>query len=373
MEIVKTRKLIFVVNTAAFFLSHRQRLASKAIDTGYEVYVLAPPDEKSVEKIQSLGFKFVALPMSRKGTNPFSELATLFFFYKTFAKIKPDIVHAFTLKPVLYSSLVKFFIHFKLVTSFTGLGFLFTSTSLKSRILRQVVAILLRNSFSQRDIKVVFQNPDDQKLFEDLNVVKPGASTIIPGTGVDTNRFRQTFQNDQPIIVFPARFLRDKGLMETIRACDILYNRGVKFELWLMGKLDSGNPSAISQEELDKIRERPYVTKVEYSNSMESIYSSAQVVCLPSYREGIPLALIEASSCGRAIVTTDAPGCRSIVEYGNNGLLVPVGDSEQLSKAIEKILLDANLRKQMESHSRKKALSEFDENIVLAHNLELYN
>ncbi len=310
--------------------------------------------------------------MSRKGVNPFVELRTIWQFVKLIRRLSPDVVHAFTLKPVLYSSLARWFLHYRLVTTFTGLGHVFTSDRLKPRVVRLFVVQLLKLSLKSPQVKVIFQNPDDQNLFHSLHIIGKKQTEIIPGTGVDTEKFAPSEENPSPVIVFPARFLKDKGFFEMIEAGKSLHAAGVKFELWLIGNLDPGNPSSASMEDLHNLRQQSFIKKIEYSKEMHVIYRQAQVVCLPSYREGIPLSLIEAAASGRAIVTTQVPGCTSVVDHRKNGLLVPARDSQALCEALKAILTNNSLRKEMQAASRKKALAEFDQRLVIALNLSLY-
>lgn len=367
------KSIVYILNTPDFFLSHRKDLALKAKESGYHVSVITPYNEILSEKIKNLGFIYHPFNMTRKGLNPLSEIIRIVQFYFLLKKIKPDIVHAFTPKPILYSCVVNLFIKYNLVISFTGLGHVYTENSIKIKTIRLVVKSIFRFCFLFIKPRIVFQNPDDQKLFQDFKIISSQKTIIIPGTGVNTNRFIVKDENQNPIIVFPARFLKDKGLVELIEACKILEYKKINFELWLMGKVDHGNPSSVSDSEFNEIKKSNFIKKIEYSQNMEQVLSKAQVVCLPSYREGIPLALIEAAACGRAIVTTDVPGCRSVVENRVNGLLVPVKTIEPLAKALEELLSNSDLRKKMEISSRQKALNEFDQKLILNENIELYN
>jgi glycosyltransferase involved in cell wall biosynthesis len=371
-SVTAAKKLLFIVNTAGFFLSHRKGLALGAKAKGFDVVVAAPADPERQFEIEKLGFRFESLPMSRKGINPIIELKTIWQFVSLIKKVNPDVVHAFTLKPVVYSSLARWFGHYRLVTTFTGLGHVFTSDRLKALVIRFFVIQLLKISLKSSQVKVIFQNSDDQNLFHDLNILCKERSDIIPGTGVDTEKFKPQDGNIKPVVVFPARFLVDKGFFEMIEAGKQLASEGVPFELWLIGNLDPGNPSSATMEDLHNLRQLHFITKIEYSKEIHSVYAHAQVVCLPSYREGIPLALIEASACGRAIVTTQVPGCTSVVDHRSNGLLVPARDFKSLAEALKTILTNPSLREQMQIQSRKKALAEFDQRIVIAKNLRLY-
>ena len=366
------KKLVIATNTAGFFLSHRLHLASAAKSNGFEVIVLAPPSPLQNE-IQSMGFRFVPIELSRKGINPFKEIQTVLQFKKLFQKIKPDVLHAFTIKPVVYGLLATYLQDIpKKIVTITGLGYLFINQSLKGKLLRWIAGLLYRLALRKAD-KVIFQNQDDQKLFIEKGWVKTDNSLVIPGTGVDTEKFSPKPAPKEPCtFVFPARFLSDKGIYELMMATEILHQKELNFKVRLCGKLDPGNPASLTQHELNDFLEKPEVQLVGFVKDMSKEFLQGRVAVLPSYREGLSLALIEAASSGLMIITTDAPGCRDVVENEKNGILVPVGHAQKLAEAMEKAIENLALRLSMGQASRAKALESFEKAKVTGMNLAIY-
>lgn len=367
-------RLLMAVNTAEFFLSHRRHLAEGARAAGWDVWILCPPSPV-VKQIQSLGFSVVEVELGRKSMNPFSELKTLWEMYKVIQKVNPEIYHGFTIKPVLYGTLVCRWLRVpQIINTITGLGFLFISQALFVQIIRLGVGFCYRLLFSASNVRIIFQNEDDQNYFVRSKWVTEEKSIVIKGTGVDIQKFCPIPEgNGIPVILFPARLLIDKGIQELIQAAQWLAQKGHQFTLELCGKEDPGNPSALPTSRIDELRtSRSYVRIRGHVEDMATAFQNAHIVCLPSYREGIPLALIEASACGRPIVTTDVPGCRAVVQNGREGFLVPEKNSELLALALEKLIVSKELRLQMGQMARSHALKEFAKEKVVQKNLTIY-
>lgn len=365
------KRLCISTNTVEFFLSHRLGLAKKAKANGFDVHIIAPPSINS-EKITSEGFKFHALPMKRKGLNPLSEIILLFRFSKLILRIKPDIYHGFTIKPVVYGLITCQFkkVPVRIVT-ITGLGFIFLKGGPIGWILRGLVGFLYKFSL-QFATKVIFQNEEDKSLFKSKHWLNDVSAEVIPGTGVDINRFSPgDFYDQKPTFIFPARFLRDKGIIELSVAVQKI-PKEIDFEVLLCGSLDAGNRASILQAELNKILLDRRFRHLGQVKDMTEVLKGDRVVILPSYREGLSLALLEAAASGLAIITTDVPGCRDVVENGKNGILVPVKDSDFLSKAILRLALSKDERLAMGKRSREIAVQKFDKELVLSRHLEIY-
>jgi glycosyltransferase involved in cell wall biosynthesis len=372
--ILKDPRLLIAVNTGEFFLSHRLHLAKGAKDAGFEVFVLCPPGP-AIAKIEGLGFKVVLVEMGRKSMNPFHELVTISKFYKAIESVRPDVYHGFTIKPVLYGTIASLLYGVpKIVNTITGLGYLFISEALHVRMIRTGIGLVYRFIFASERVRITFQNEDDQNLFVGNGWVAKEKTRVIKGTGVDITRFAPSPEvSGVPVILFPARLLLDKGVRELIQAAETLKQKGYNFTVELCGKEDPGNPSALSGEELKEIREKfPYIKIRGHVEDMAEAFKHCHVVCLPSYREGIPLALIEASAAGKAMVTTDVPGCRAVVNDGVNGFLVKSKDSVTLADALEKLLSSSELRERFGAAARRNAISEFAKDSVIAKNLEVY-
>lgn len=369
------KKLIVVTNTIGFFLSHRLHLTDGAHKAGYDICLIAPMDQNA-DKLKNFAVTFLPISLRRKSINPYYELRTLFQFYRHLRSVRPDVLHLFTIKPVVYGAFLARFIPIpRVVVTITGLGYVFMRSGFIGRALRQLVGGVYRQLFRHESIKVIFQNHDDQNLFLENGWIVGEKTTVIPGTGVDTIRFRPVVkqQFDKKIIVFPARMLKDKGVVEIVEAGSFLYTKRKDFEIWLCGEVDDGNPTSLTAAQYKEFSKLPFVRARGHCADMTEIYNQAHIVCLPSYREGIPLSLIEACACGLPVVTTDVPGCREVILHGENGLLVPPQNPEALAFALQKLIEDDALRIKMGFTGRLRAEEKYAKEIVVAQNLAVYD
>jgi glycosyltransferase involved in cell wall biosynthesis len=221
--------------------------------------------------------------------------------------------------------------------------------------------------------RLIVQNPDDVAALTASHVVDPERVVLIRGSGVDAQYFKPTPEPDGPcLIVLPGRLVRDKGVVEFVEAARLLHTRGVQARFALVGEPDPGHPAQIAESELERWRSEGVVEYWGWRDDMRTAYQQAHVVCLPSYREGLPKALLEAAACGRAIVTCDVPGCREVVRDGDNGWLVPPRTIEPLAQALQRLIQDAELRRRMGGRSRERALAEFSVERVVAATLTVY-
>ena len=367
-------KLLFIVNVDWFFISHRLILAEQALKKGFEVFVACEDTGRSNE-ITIKGIEFINLPFSRSGTNPISEFRTIFSFYKIYNEIKPNIVHHITLKPVIYGTLIsRLFNSIGIVNAVSGLGYNFTAG--RKGLVQKIMIQLLRIGFNRRNISVIFQNDDDEKVFKDLNIISNTNSIFkIKGSGVDLIKYPQSKLPSFEVIkiLFPTRMLWDKGVKELRIASEILKEKYKEsIQLLLSGMADDGNKAGVPSSYLEDWQDDNFVKWIGYQKEMVKIYQDCHVVVLPSYREGMPKSLIEACAIGRAIITTDAIGCKECVDEGINGFKVPVCSTDELAAAIEKLILNHELIKEMGENSRRKAEKEFDLKIVISKHLVIY-
>ncbi len=372
---MNSKRILFVTNVDWFFISHRLVIAVEAYKLGYDVF-LAAEDTGRSQEIKDKGIKFINLPFSRSGTNPIQEIKTLLKFYKIYNDIKPDIVHHITLKPVIYGSITARFLKIKgVVNAVSGLGYNFTSDrmSLVSKIMLQ----MMRYGFNRNNISIIFQNKDDYNELNSLKVISNRNILFwIKGSGVDLNIFKtNTFPGfDKIKILLPIRMLWDKGVRELYDASNLLkYKYNNRIQIILAGLADEDNKAGVSAHFLQSWENGEYVKWIGYQKDMFDVYNDCHIVILPSYREGMPKTLIEGCAMGRAIITTDAIGCRECVDDEVNGLIVPVKDSKSLAIAIERLVNDPEKIIEMGKASRIKAESEFDINFVIKKHLEIYN
>ena len=367
----KDKKIIILVNYLSFFISHRLPIAEALLDKGFEVFVgygeLRGADPKILEQ---KGFKVKFIPMQPARFNLFKELKTLYHIWIFFKKIKPDIVHLITIKPYLYGGIISRLIGVKcLVSAVSGLGTLFIKKDIKSKLLRFLIYPLYKIAFNHSNQKVILQNKDDLNLLYNWGVLKFSKIKLIKGSGVKLENFKN-FDEPKGIttICLASRLLRDKGIFEYISAAQLIKKRGIKARFVLAGDLDINNPTGISLNDLDKLKNDNYVDYVGYHQDIPLLYEKSHIICLPSYREGFPKSLIEAAAAKRAVVTTDVPGCRDAIIPNKTGLLVPVRDSQKLADALQWLIENSQTRIAMGAAGRKLAEDEFSiEKIVIDH------
>jgi glycosyltransferase involved in cell wall biosynthesis len=369
------RRLLFVVNNPAFFMSHRVPVALAAQRAGYEVHV-ATMDGPAVADIQALGMTHHAIPMTRSGKHPLQELGTLLALIRLFRRLRPDIVHLVTIKPVLYGGIAARLTRVPgMVAAISGLGFVFLSNSLKMKLVRAVVARLYRLALGHPNSRVIFQNGSDRDLLKSLGAVRDAQVVMIRGAGVDLNEYRAQPEPPAPpvVVTMVARLLRDKGVQEFVQAARLLRERGLPVTMQLVGGVDAGNPASATQAEVDAWQREGCVLALGERSDVAALYAASHIAVLPSYREGLPKSLIEAAACARAVVTTDVPGCRDAIEPGETGLLVPVRDAQALADAIARLAEDAALRQRMGAAGRTLAEREFNIERVARVQVELYD
>ena len=364
-------KILLFANTDWYLYNFRLPLTQELRDQGHEIVLLSPPGDFH-ERLQECGFQWLPFPFSRQGINPFTELITLWRLIHIYREVRPDIVHHFTIKPVIYGSIAAYILKIPgIINSITGLGHLFIDPGFITQILRGLAKWLYRSSL--RDTLVIFENPDDRTTFIQNKFLAEEQSYLVMGTGVDINKFHPTPKNnDIPVVLFSSRLLVTKGLIEYINAISILKQKGLKARFAIAGIPDPGNPASIPQGQLDSWKQNGFAEWWGWQDDMPTTLSKADIFCLPSYREGIPSALLEACACGLPIVTTDVPGCRDVVTDGMNGLLVPVRDSQALADALERLLNDPAMRSKMGQIGRQIAFDQFSLSRNISQNLGVY-
>lgn len=368
-----TGRLMLVVNDPAFFLSHRLPIALAARQEGYAVHV-ATAFGPGIDRIATLGLIHHILPLSRSGKNPLVELKGFMALYRLFRKIRPDIVHLVTIKPVLYGGIAARLAGVPgVVAAVSGLGFVFLASGLKAAFVRAVVSGMYRLVLGKRNLKVIFQNPDDRRTLAQDNVLQRDKAVMIRGSGVDLSAYAaMPAPEGVPVVVMAARLLRDKGVHEFVAAAQLLKQRCLAARFWLVGAPDPGNPASVNEADLSVWRSAKIVELLGHRHDIARLFAQSNIVVLPSYREGFPRVLLEAAACGRSVVTTDVPGCRDAVEPGVTGLLVPPRDAVALADAIQRLLLDAELRERMGQAGRQLAEREFSIEKAVAAHLAVY-
>lgn len=368
------KKLLIITNVDWFLISHRLILAQAAVKSGWKVYVACEDTGRGGE-IGGDGIEFIPFSMSRSGINPVAEWNLLRRLNRLYKKIQPDVVHHITIKPVVYGSLAANRQGIRgVVNAISGMGYMFSQG--KVGIMQKSILSLMRRGAKRSNLTFIFQNEEDHAILRDYEVIDPENKVeMIKGSGVDLDHFSFTEppKGNKITILLPCRMLWDKGVRELREASDFLkdkYQSQIQFVL--VGMADYENKSGVPESFLHEWADGEYVVWKGHQSDMVAHYQLADIVVLPSYREGLPKSLIEACAVGRPIVTTDAIGCRDCVDEGVNGFKVPVGDGLALAKALEKLITDLDLRQRMGSAGRKKAEAEFDVREVVQKHLDIY-
>ncbi|HRM30307.1 MAG TPA: glycosyltransferase family 4 protein [Acinetobacter johnsonii] len=362
-------------------LNFRGKLLEAINQQGLEIHIIAPDlalFKTEQQKLEALGYYVHEIPMQRTGTNPVADLKTLRATYNLMKKIKPDYVLSYTIKPVIYGTLAAWLAkvphRFALIT---GLGYAFQNVEHGSKrsFFQKIVHGLYQQALSHSH-KVFFQNPDDLKLFQDLTLVQPNLPTVVVnGSGVNVTDFNvlpfpvNTQNKSKLSFLLIARLLGDKGVREYAEAAKLIKQQHPEVEFHLVGWIDA-NPSAIRQQELDQWVASNILKYWGKLTDVRPAIAESSVYVLPSYREGTPRTVLEAMAMGRAIITTDAPGCRETVIQGENGFLVEVKSVNSLMNAMQEFINNPALIEQMGQRSREIALNKYDVHQVNRHMMQ---
>jgi glycosyltransferase involved in cell wall biosynthesis len=349
------KTIVYFVTEDWYFCSHRLQLAIAAKEAGYSVYVITRVNSHGAE-IEAAGLNLVPVTLSRRSKNPIVEAIFIRKLIRIYKDIYPDIVHHVAIKPVIYGSIAARLAGIQnVVNAMAGLGFLFSSGQPTARLFRPAINFLFGLLLNNNRTTVILQNPDDVDVLCGSGTIHRRRVRLIRGSGVDTDVYGYEAEpNEVPIVLLASRLLWDKGVGEFVAAARTIRRSGIDARFVLAGDNDDENPGSIS-------------------TAQPNIFAGIHIVCLPTaYGEGVPKVLIEAASCGRPIVATDAPGCREIVIDGKNGILVPVNDTEALSTAIRKLLHSPLLRKSMGEFGRQLVEAQFSLERVNRETLAVY-
>ena len=354
-------------------LNFRGPLLRALLSQGLEVHVAAPdlPVCSVIrQRLEALGVHVHQVALKRTGMNPLADLVTLYRLWQLMRQVRPDYVLGYTIKPVIYGSLAAWLAGVpKRFALITGLGYAFQGEAGQRSWLRRIVQGLYRFALGRVN-KVFFQNPDDEALFHDLGILRSSdrKTVVVNGSGIDVGRFTVAPLPEIPQFLLIARLLGDKGVREYVRAAVSVRQRHPEVSFGLVGWIDE-NPDAISEGELQRWIEGGDVQFYGRLDDVKPAIAQCSVYVLPSYREGTPRTVLEAMAMGRAIITTDAPGCRETVIDGDNGFLVPVKAVDELAAAMLKFVEQPELITRMGQRSRQIAEEKYDVDKVNAHML----
>ncbi|GAA3918628.1 glycosyltransferase family 4 protein [Hymenobacter algoricola] len=357
-------RVAIVINTSWNIWNFRGSLIRALQAAGHEVLAIAPPDAYSERLETELGCRFVPILMENKGTNPAQDALLTRRFYNIYRREKPDVVLQYTIKPNIYGTLAARLAGIPSVNNVSGLGTVFIVKNFVSTVALSLYRFAFR--FPKR---VFFQNGDDRQLFLDHGLVQPGITDLLPGSGIDTNKFRPAaeFRRQQPFtFLMIARVLYEKGVEEYFEAARLVREAVPGARVQLLGGIDESGNIGVKRALFDEWLRAGHVEYLGTSDNVAEHLRLADCVVLPSYREGTPKTLLEAAAMGKPIVTTDVPGCRETVVDGQNGLLCEVRNAADLAaKMLQVLRLDDAALAAMGRAGRRLAEQKFDEQIVL--------
>ena len=364
-------RLLFVVDHAGLFLSHRLSIALTAINTGYQVHIAAPIDYAAEQILESYAITVHRLVLDPAQTGFFAAIKTCLSLRRILRQVKPNLLHLIAVHPVLFGSILARLQNIPAVVA-TIAGTTNARLSLTQPGLKQSC---LRFGLKHPNLHLTFQNEEDQARFLESNIIDKNRTTLIRGTGVNMQQFRPLPEivGVPPLVVLASRMRRDKGIAEFVEAARQLQKSGIRARFALVGEIDPAHPEAIPEAQLRAWQKEGVIEWWGKKNNMPQVFAKTHIVCLPSYREGLPKVLIEAAACAKPIVASDIPGCREIVTDGENGLLSPVKNAENLAVALNRLLSNPEMRKTMGADGRKKVVAEFSIGRVVEETFKLYD
>ncbi|MCB2210650.1 glycosyltransferase family 4 protein [bacterium] len=357
----RCRILIFTQNDWFFHL-HFLALGQALADTGAEVSLACLVDEHG-ERLEAAGLRVLALSsLDVRSLGLKAQAKTVVELVRLIRREQPDMVLTISPKPaVLGSFAAKLAGVPSILSLMTGLGFLFAGENERLQTLRRVVLGALKWAHTGAGSRILFQNSMDRELLIKSGVIPGSKAPLVGGVGTDLDKFKPgPRKNEVPVIVFGARMIRDKGVLDLVEAAHILHEQGLRFRVLLCGDPDPGNPNSLTTDELVEIHEERFVDWLGHVSDIERILAGADIACLPTYyREGMPKFLLDSAAAGLPLVTTNAPGCTDVVTHGENGLIVPQRSPVALADALRQLIVDRDRRQAMGRASRKRAEAEF--------------
>ena len=379
-DLLIKKKIIINLTEDWFFVSHFLGRALDAKKAGYDVYISCK-EKKSRKYIEGKGIKFFSLPLDRRGINPIYEFYILLKYFYVFNKVKPDIVHNVGPKPIIYGSIIAKLLKIKsVINAPIGMGFVFTSSSIKAKLLKRVLLFLFGITLNQHHGKnkknrVIFENSDDMNYFIKAKIVRFNEAILIRGAGIeiDEKLIKKQKENEIIKVALVARMLKDKGIYEFVEAAKILKSKKIKCRFLLIGDIDKKNPTSLKKSILEEWNDQKIIEWLGWVENVKDILLETDILCLPSYREGLPKSLLEGAAIGLPLVTCNTVGCREVVLDGINGYLVPIKESKKLALAILKLIENRELRVSMGKESLRIAKSKFSSEIINYQTISIYD
>jgi len=366
-----TPRLLYVVSEDWYFLSHRLPMARAARDAGFEVHV-ATNVKDGAAAIEAEQFILHPTPFARGRLSPNASLPTIMALRRIHRAVAPAVTHHVSLQPSVLGLIAALGRPTACVNAITGLGYSFTSTTAKAKVVKFAIDAVLRLLFDRVGMVNLVQNDDDRAALIALGIAKSRIA-LIAGSGVDVARLVPLPEPaGPPTVAFVGRLLNDKGIRTLVEAHRLLRRRGMQVQLLIAGTPDPANPASVTAEEAASWNREQGISWLGHVADISGFWARAHIAVLSSRREGLPLSLLEAAACGRAMVATDVPGCREIVIPGETGLLVPVDDAPALADAIDQLLRDPQLRRQCAAAARRLVVQKFSADVVGRQIVALY-
>ncbi len=367
-------RICLVITEDWYFWSHRRSLAQYLTALGHDVHLVTRLS-KLKSQIEAAGFTPHSVGLQRTAKNPLSETAVTRRMAALFRELKPDVVHLVGMKPILYGSIASRIAKVPAtICAIAGLGWLFTPGGVLKTSARQLVSTYFRYALANNPrVQYLVQNSHHRDVLLQNKMAGDDQVTTISGAGVNPHRFRVQPEPDSiPTVMTHARMLWDKGIGDLVDAARIIKQQNVDCRIRLVGDPDPANPASISLEQLNAWNTEQIVSWQGRSSEIPQLLADSHIACLPSYHEGFPLSLVEAMSCGRAVVTNDIPGCRDAVTHEQSGLLVPKGDASALANALVRLIQDPALRRRFGAQGRRDVMRRMCSEIVNQQTLECY-
>ena len=366
---MKNQTVLISINAAWNIYNFRQGLIGALKEQGFRIVALAPQDACAA-RLAELGVRYVPLAMDKKGVSPLKDMLLLMRYYRLLRRIRPDVFLGYTPKPNVYGSLAAHMLGIPVINNVSGLGTAF----IRQGLLTRIVMMLYRLAF-RRSRAVFFQNPDDMSLFTQAGLVRPDRAQLLPGSGIDLDRFSAIAASDERRSEFRfllvGRLLWDKGVREYVEAARLVRAEAPHARFQILGFLDAENRTAVPRAEIEAWIEEGVIDYLGDTDDVRPHVAAADCVVLPSYREGLPRTLLEAAAMARPLIATDVPGCRAVVQDGRNGFLCEVRNPHSLADAMLRMLrLSNDDRDRLGAEGRRLVEREYDERLVIRKYLE---
>ena len=368
------KNILFIITEDWYYLSHRRDLALFAKINGCKITILTKINSREIADLDK-DINLIDWNIERASKNIIRELKSILKINQTIKKIKPDIIHAVGIKPIIYSGILsRINKKISFLYAFAGLGSIFTNTNYKKYILQKIILFLMKFFFRKNNSLIVFQNNEDLNLFNsilNLNINKE----IIRGSGINPNDFSHyTFKDSKKLqILLPSRLLFDKGIEDFI-FCAIEIKKKFKdsVNFVIAGKIDVANPSSVPLHFIDSYIKDKIIIWIDGVDDIKEIYDKTHIVCFPSFREGNPRALLESACCELAIIAYDVAGCNDIITHNNSGILIPFRDKIKMKESLEKLITDDKLRKFLGVNARKRVVENYSNDIIFKQYLKIW-